>query len=115
MTAQRMFGGYHNASFDITLFNADKGYNQLNYLWCSQIMSRYRVVEERRTALLGAHTVARPSAPPLVRNLDNTTSTALFAPPLPAGIIHILNSRRTRCLEMMIGRIDASCRLDNAI
>jgi hypothetical protein len=63
MTAQRMFGGYHNASFDITLFSADEGYHQLNYLLCSQMMSRCRVVEERGTALLGAHTVARPSTP----------------------------------------------------
>jgi len=63
MTAQRMLGGYHNASFDITPFNADEGHNQLNYLLCSQMMSRCRVVEARGRALLGAHTVARPSAP----------------------------------------------------
>ena len=61
MTAQRIFGGYDNASFDITLFNADGGYDQLNYLLCSQMMSRCRVVQERGRALLGAHTVARPS------------------------------------------------------
>jgi hypothetical protein len=58
-----MLGGYDNARFDLILFNADEGYNQPNYLLCSQMMSRCRVVEERGTALLGAHTVARPSTP----------------------------------------------------
>lgn len=48
MTAQRMLGGYDNARFDLILFNADEGYNQPNYLLCSEMMSRCRVVEKTR-------------------------------------------------------------------
>jgi hypothetical protein len=44
MTAQRMLGGYDNARFDMTLFNADGGYSQLNYLMCPQMNVECRVV-----------------------------------------------------------------------
>ena len=99
------------------LFNADGGYNQLNYLLCSQMMSRCRVVALSKNAGRRYLALILSRVPPhtLVRNLDSTTSTALFAAPLPASIIRILNSRHTCCLEMMIGGINASCRLDNAI
>ncbi|CAI9630176.1 unnamed protein product [Alternaria burnsii] len=77
--------------------------SQLNYLMCPQMniaLSHCRRTREGATW----RSNCRASPPhPLVRNLDNTTSTALFAAPLPASIIHILNSRRTCCLEMMIG------------
>ena len=56
MTAQRMLGGYDNARFDMTLFNADGGYNQNSHCrslqTCAELLLRDRRVQSSLRSII---------------------------------------------------------------